>query len=139
MADSKTQAKGGDVATFIDALEPAGRRADAGALCALMERVTGQPPAMWGPSIVGFGRYHYRYDSGREGDMARIGFSPRKAQLVIYLMPGASSVDALLDRLGKHSRGASCVYVRKLADVNLDVLEQLVRAGWDDMAVRYPD
>lgn len=138
MPEIKTKATGTDVAAFIDAVEPPQRREDAKTLCALMARISGEPPAMWGPSIVGFGRYHYRYDSGHEGDMARISFAPRKAQLVLYIVMGFPRYDALLARLGKYSTGKSCLYIKTLADVDMAVLEELVQAGWDDMAARYP-
>ena len=94
---------------------------------------------MWGPAIVGFGQYHYRYDSGREGDFMRTGFSPRKANMAVYIMPGYSDHSAILARLGKHKSGKSCLNINKLADVDLDVLEELIRAGLADMAEKYPE
>ena len=94
-----------------------------------MERVAGVPARMWGPSIVGFGSYHYRYESGHEGDMCRIGFSPRKAQLVFYV-GGYPGFDADFARLGKHKRSKGCLYVNKLADVDAAVLEEIIRASW---------
>ena len=92
-----------------------------------MRRVTGDEPAMWGPSIVGFGSYHYKYASGREGDWMKVGFSPRKQQLTLYIMSGFSRFDELMGRLGKHSTGKSCLYIKRLEDVDLGVLEELVR------------
>lgn len=91
-----------------------------------MTRVTGYPAKMWGPSIIGFGRYHHRYDSGREGDFLLTGFSPRKANLVVYILPGYDDISEQLGRLGKHRVGKSCLYVNKLADVDLAVLEEIV-------------
>lgn len=137
MAEAKTKATGVDVDTFLDAVDPPQRRDDGRVLRALMERVSGQPAAMWGPSIVGFGLYRYRYDSGRTGEMCRIGFSPRKAQLVLYLA-GLVGRDDLLARLGKHTTGKGCLYVRKLADVDMAVLEAIVAAAWAQMAAVYP-
>lgn len=127
----KTVENDGDVEAFLDAVEPARRRADARTLRALMERVTGQPPRMWGSSIVGFGRYHYRYPSGREGDMAAAGFSPRKAATTVYLMDGVDEHAALLERLGPHSVGKGCLYLTRLDAVDLTVLEELVRRSYD--------
>jgi hypothetical protein len=136
MAEIKTKATERTVADFIASVEHPVRRADADALVPMFERISGEPATMWGPSIIGFGRYHYRYDSGHEGDMCRVGFSPRAAQLVFYIDSPAS--DALMEKLGKHKRGKACLYVKKLADVDLPVLEQMVRAAWEDMAERYP-
>ena len=140
MADSaiKTVATDVDVAAFIAAVEPAVRRADAERLCALMSRLSGEPPRLWGPTIIGFGRYRYRYDSGRTGEMCRIGFSPRKATLVIYIVDGFPGHADLLTRLGKHKTGKSCLYVNKLADIDMAVLEQLVTESLGVMAARYP-
>jgi Domain of unknown function (DU1801) len=116
-----------DVDAFIDAVPNETRRSDARALCELMSSVTGEPPVMWGPSIVGFGSYHYRYESGRTGDAPVAGLSPRKANLVVYLVGGFEDRYAkLLDRLGPHTTGKACLYLKRLADVDLDVLRQLV-------------
>jgi hypothetical protein len=136
--ENKTKPTDASVAAFIDAVEPAQRRADAKTLCAMMERLSGEPPVMWGPSIIGFGTCHYRYDSGHEGDMGRIGFSPRKASLVLYVVLGFPRYEALMAKLGKYTTGKSCLYIKKLADVDMDVLEQLMVASLADMAERYP-
>ena len=104
-----------------------------------MHRVTGEEPVMWGPSIVGYGSYHYRYASGQEADWPVVGFSPRKQNLSIYIMTGFEASDALLSRLGKHKTGRSCLYVNKLADVDLEVLETLVRASVAEMKRMYPE
>ena len=125
MAETKTKATAVSVDAFLDAVAHPVRRADGQALRVLMERVTGQPAVMWGPSIVGFGSYHYRYDSGHEGDMCRVGFSPRSANLVLYL-GGFPDYDALLATLGKHKRSKGCLYLGKLADVDAGVLEEIV-------------
>jgi hypothetical protein len=113
------------------------RRQDGLALDALFRRVTGWTPRMWGPSMVGYGQYHYRYASGREGDFLATGFSPRKANLSIYIMPGYRDYGAILKRLGKHKTGKSCLYINKLADVDADVLEELIRAGLKDLGAKY--
>ena len=124
MAENKTKPTKVSVAAFIDALPDEGKRADARQLVKLMQSATGEKPKMWGPSIIGFGSQHYRYDSGREGDMPVIGFSPRKAATVVYGLNGDSG--ALLARLGKHTTGKSCLYIKKLADVDPQVLETLI-------------
>jgi len=114
------------VTTFIDTLTDPARRADAKALVKLMQSVAGEKPKMWGPAIIGFGSYHYKYESGREGDMPVIAFSPRKAATVLYGMAGFGEAAALLAKLGKHTTGRGCLYIKKLADVDQNVLEALV-------------
>lgn len=103
------------------------------ALLSFFSDLTGYAPVMWGPSLIGYGRYHYKYDSGREGDFLATGFSPRKASLSIYIMPGYQDYSEILARLGKHKIGKSCLYVNKLADIDMDVLSELVRAGLRDL------
>ena len=122
MAENKTKATKLSVSTFIDAITDPSRRSDAKALVKLMQKASGEKPKMWGPSIIGFGSYHYTYDSGREGDMPMVAFSPRKAATVLY---GLSDSEALLPKLGKHTRGKGCVYIKKLADVDQKVLETM--------------
>ena len=129
MAETKTRPTDVSVDSFLDAVAHPVRRADGKALRAMMERVTGAPAVMWGPSIVGFGTYHYRYASGHEGDMPRVGFSPRSANLVLYV-GGFPGYEAVLARLGKHKRSTACLYLNKLADVDLSVLEEIVRRTW---------
>jgi len=129
MADNKTTPTPNDPAEFVASVEHPVRRSDAETLLALMTRITGCPPKMWGPSIIGYGRYHYRYDSGREGDFMLTGFSPRKANLVVYVMPGYDDIGDQLTELGKHKLGKSCLYINKLADVDLAVLEQIIADG----------
>ncbi len=138
MAENKTQASKASVTQFINSVENPQRRKDAKVVAKIMREVSGKRPKMWGPSIVGYGEYHYKYDSGREGDFMRLGFSPRKAELVVYIMPGYSDYGPLLKKLGKHRKGKSCLYIRKLEDINLDVLKELIQAGWNDMLQRYP-
>jgi len=126
MADNKTKPTELSVTAYIDALTDETKRADARALVKLMRSVTGEKPKMWGPSIVGFGNCHYVYESGRQGDMPLTGFSPRKAATVLYGMTGFSEAEALLAKLGKHTTGKGCLYVKKLADVDSKVLEALL-------------
>ena len=141
-AGIKTRATEVGVADFIAAIPETRRREAAAAVDALHRRVTGLEPRMWGPSIIGYGSYDYVYDSGRSGTMCRAGFSPRKAAMTLYLMghylDRQPEADALLAKLGKYKTGKSCLYVNKLADVDLDVLEQLVALSWDVMNARYP-
>lgn len=126
MAENKTKATDASVDAYIAAQPDEARRNDCRTLVALMEKVTGQPPVMWGTSIVGFGRYHYKYDSGREGDSCLTGFASRKGDLSIYLVAPGRDQAALLARLGKHKMGKACLYVRRLDGVDLSVLERLV-------------
>ncbi|MUV13493.1 DUF1801 domain-containing protein [Noviluteimonas gilva] len=123
---AKTVPTEASVEAYMAALPDAERRADCAALVAMMERATGHPARMWGPGIVGFDRYAYKYDSGHSGESCVVGFSSRKPDLSIYLVPAAPGQDALLAKLGKHKMGKSCLSVRRLADVDLDVLQQLV-------------
>jgi hypothetical protein len=138
VAENKLRETGEDVSAFIASIADEGKRADAQALVAMMERVTGEPARMWG-SIVGFGRYRYRYESGREGEAGVAGFSPRAKELVVYLPADAVDKDALLARLGKHKAGKSCLYLKRLADVDEAVLEELVRQSAAAIKARYPD
>ena len=126
MADNKTKPTKLSAAAFIDALTDTTQRADAKALVKLMQSATGEKAMMWGPSIIGFGSYHYTYESGREGDMPLAGFSPRKAATVLYGVTGFSDSAALLAKLGKHTTGKGCLYVKKLADLDQKVLKSLV-------------
>jgi hypothetical protein len=138
MAENKTKPTELSVAAFIDTITEPTRRADAKALVKLMQGATGETPKMWGPSIIGFGRYHYKYESGREGDMPVIGFSPRKAANVLYGMRGASDSDALLAKLGKHTTDKGCLYIKKLADVDQKVLEAMASKAVSAMRARSP-
>jgi hypothetical protein len=126
-AELKTQKNAGDVQAFLAGLEDEQKRQDSQAIVALMQEVSGLEPRMWGESIVGFGDYHYKYATGREGDTFQVGFSPRKQNLTIYLSYGFDEQAELMDRLGKYKTGKACLYVRRLADVDLDVLRELVR------------
>jgi hypothetical protein len=130
MAENKTQATDESVDAFLAKVEPEQRRDDGRIVAEMMARISGEPATMWGPSIIGFGTHHYRYESGREGDICRIGFSPRKAQLVFYIGAGSGRLDPLLAKLGKHSTGKGCLYIRKLSDVNQAVLEEIIASAW---------
>lgn len=136
MAENKTQPTDASVTAFLDAVENETRRSDARRVLELMREVTGEEPRMWGPGIVGFGDYHYRYDSGREGDWFLTGFSPRKANLVLYIMSGFPRHAELMERLGKHRTGKSCLYVNRLDDLDLDVLRELIRRSVEHVANR---
>lgn len=137
MVENKTKATSVDPKGFVAAIEHPVRRADAQVLLELMSRVTGCQPKMWGPSIVGFGSYHYKYDSGREGDFIITGFSPQKAKLSVYIVSGYDNLSDELARLGKHKIGRSCLYINKLADVDLQVLEDIVRKSVTEMRANY--
>tara|TARA_R110002072_G_scaffold17079_4_gene65535 strand:- start:2083 stop:2511 length:429 start_codon:yes stop_codon:yes gene_type:complete len=123
---------------FIATVEPEERRKEAATLLDLFEKTTGWKPRMWGPTIIGFGEYHYKYETGREGDFLATGFSPRKAKLSIYILPGYADYTEILARLGKHSLGKSCLYVNKLEDIDLDVLSELIAAGVRDLSKKHP-
>lgn len=135
---NKTQPTHTSVAEFLAQLDNEVRRADSEKLVALMQEESGEEPVLWGTAIVGFGQYHYRYQSGREGDFMRVGFSPRKDSLSIYIIPGFESYASLLARLGKHKLGRGCLYIKRLADVDLAVLKELVRQSLADMQRMYP-
>ncbi len=129
MAELKTQRNQDDVDAFLDAIDDERKREDAKALREMMAEVTGDDGAMWGTSIVGFGSYHYTYATGREGDWFKVGFSPRKQNLTLYIMSGFDEYEPMLERLGKHSTGKSCLYVKRLSDVDTDVLRDLVETS----------
>ncbi|WP_043442049.1 DUF1801 domain-containing protein [Arthrobacter sp. L77] len=137
MAELLTQPTDQDPRSFIEAIAHPTRRADALVLLDLMGRVTGERAVMWGPSMIGFGRYHYRYASGHEGDALSVGFSPRTTAQALYGLLAAPGAEDLLPRLGKHRRGAGCLYITSLAAVDLAVLEDLVRRGYDFMATEH--
>ena len=128
MAENKTQATASDPGAYLATIDPP-RRADAEAVCAAMARISGEPAKMWGPSIVGFGVHHYKYDSGREGSICKIGLSPRKSALTLYGM-GIERNAAILARLGAYTTGKGCLYIKKLADVDAAALDELIAAAW---------
>ena len=137
VAENKTKPGKASVAQFLNAIDNDRRRSDAKAVAAMMRKATGKRARLWGTSIVGYGSYHYKYDSGREGDWALVGFSPRKQNLAIYIMPGFGQFDALMKRLGKYKTGKSCLYINKLDDVDEDVLQQLIERSVELMRERY--
>jgi hypothetical protein len=129
MAELKTKPTGESVKDFLNKIPDPERRADCFAVAKLMEEITGDKPKMWGPSIVGFGNYHYKYDSGREGDWMLTGFSPRKKELTLYLMMGFEKHAELMKQLGKHSTSKSCLYIKRLSDINVPTLKKLIKAS----------
>ena len=137
-SENKTKATEVSVDAFIASVTDPNQRADADNIRAVMERLSGEPAMMWGPTIIGFGSYHYVYDSGREGDMCRIGFSPRKGQTVLYLIDGFEGQAELMAKLGKHKTGKSCLYVKRLSDIDETVLEELCKRSLAYMAEKYP-
>ena len=139
MAENKTTWTGASVAAILDAVPDAKRRADARTLCGLFERTIGEPPDMFGPTIVGFGRYSYRYDSGREGEACATGFSPRAKELVLYVNGESERTPGLLQRLGRLRAGKCCVYIKKLDDVDQAVLAELIADSYRAVKERYPD
>lgn len=137
MAELKTKPTGASVTTFIKAVDDPRKRADAREVMALMRDVTGKRPRMWGASIVGYGSYHYRYKSGQEGDWPVTGFSPRKQYLTVYIMPGFSRYTVLMKKLGKYKTSKSCLYLRRLDDVDRSILRRLVARSVADMKKMY--
>lgn len=134
---NKTQVTTVSPAEFLAGVEPERRREEGRELLALFDRVTGLAAQMWGPSIIGYGRYHYTYESGRSGEFFLTGFSPRKSALTLYIMPGYRDMGEKLERLGKHKLGKSCLYINKLADVDRAVLEEIVLDGVAYMRANY--
>jgi len=118
------------VTTFLNDLPDEQRRHDSEHLCRLMNRITGKPPVLWGSGIIGFDQYHYKYDSGREGDMPAVSFAPRKSKLTVYLLDGLSKYPELLSNLGRHKTGKVCLYIKRLSDVDMTVLEELITASY---------
>lgn len=139
MAEAKTKPTAASVAAFLAAIPDEERRRDCRTVAKLMEKATGAKPVLWGASIVGFGAYRYRYESGREGEWPVVAFSPRKSDLTLYIMPGFRRYADLLARLGRHRTSVSCLYLRKLADVDLGVLEAIIGRAVADMAPQRVD
>lgn len=138
MSENKTKPTVDSVDDYIQSIEHPTRRADAIRLDEIFREVTGFEPQMWGPTMVGYGRYDYTYDSGHSGSSLATGFAPRKANQVVYILPGYTDFGDILDRLGKWKKGKSCLYINKLADIDEAVLAELIRAGLDDLATRWP-
>jgi len=137
MAELKTKENKASVNQFIDAIENSSRKKDCLIIKKIMQDITGKRAMMWGDSIVGFGRYHYKYASGGEGDFFITGFSPRKQNFTIYIMPGYTGYQQLLKKIGKHKHGKSCLYVKSLDDIDLDVLKELIAASVAEMKSLY--
>lgn len=137
MAELKTKQNNASVTAFLNSIEDKQKRADAKKISSMMRAATGSRAKMWGTAIVGFGSYHYKYASGREGDWMLVGFSPRKQNLTLYIMPGFKAFDSLLAMLGKHSTGKSCLYIKRLADVDEKVLEDLIVGSVKHMRSKY--
>ncbi len=139
MAENKTKPEKTSVAEFLNAVEDEQKKKDSFALLELFKSITQEEPVMWGPSIIGFGEYHYKYASGREGDFLITGFSPRKAALTLYLMGCMENEFApFMEKLGKYKKSVGCIYVKKLADIDLDVLKQLIAESYSFMKEKYP-
>ncbi|WP_392352889.1 DUF1801 domain-containing protein [Brevundimonas sp. LF-1] len=138
MSEPKTKPTDASVEDFLASVEPARRREEARTVCALMQAVTGDAPVMWGPSIVGFGRYTYVNSTNKPADWPRIGFSPRKAALTLYIMPGFQTQAALLGRLGPHTTSVSCLYIKRLDQVDMAALRTLCEWSFEEMKRRYP-
>jgi hypothetical protein len=137
MAENKTIENKASVSAFLNSIDDPRRRSDAKKVAAIMRRVTGKPPRIWGTSIVGYGKYHYKYASGREGDFMLVGFSPRKQSLAVYIMPGFEEFQALMKKLGKYKTGKACLNIKNLEDVDLTVLEKLIERSVKAMRKRY--
>jgi hypothetical protein len=137
MAENKTKATGASVTEFINSIDDEQKRADARKVAAMMRKATGKRAKMWGSSMVGYGTYHYKYASGREGDFMLTGFSPRKQALTVYIMAGFSNYGTLMKKLGKFKTGKSCLYIKRLSDVDEDVLQQLINGSVDYMRKHY--
>lgn len=136
-SENKTQPTDASVDEFLSSVDNEKRQTDARQVYNWMCEITGIPAKMWGPSIIGFDTYHYKYDSGREGDSFKIGLSPRKASLTIYIMPGFEKFEELMQKLGKFKSSVSCLYIKKLEDVNADVLKELMRKSYQYMNEKY--
>jgi len=139
MYEQKTRETDADVLEFIESVDNPKKRQDAYILLELFEQTSGFPAKMWGPSIIGFGSYHYVYNTGHEGDAPLVGFSPRKAKISLYFATGDEERGPLLEKFGKHSSGKACAYINKTKDIDLDVLQQLIRQSIDFLQDLYPD
>lgn len=133
MGENKTKPSKAKVREFLEGVENERRREDGLKLLKMMKDITREKPVMWGNSIVGFGNYHYKYASGREGDWFKVGFSPRKQSLTLYLMPEIDEVSGLLEKLGKHKTGKGCLYINRLDDVDTEVLKSIIKRAYDDL------
>ena len=137
MSANKTRKNAGDIDAFLQAIDDPEKRRDAKTLLAMMQEVSGEPPAMWGSSIIGFGTYQYQYASGRKGEWALTGFSPRKANMTVYIMNGFTDYGDHLKRLGPHKTGKSCLYIKRLSDIDEDVLRAVIEESLSYMRTKY--
>ncbi|MBT8306888.1 MAG: DUF1801 domain-containing protein [Maribacter sp.] len=137
MAKNKTIPNETSVSAFIEGVEDEQKKADCHTLIGLMKEITGEEPVMWGPSIIGFGSYHYKYDSGRKGDMLLTGFSPRKQNLTLYIMSGFNRYEKLMQKLGKYKTGKSCLYVKRISDIDMGVLTELIKDSFTHYNKKY--
>ena len=138
MPEQKTKPTEISVQSFLENVPDEGVRDDCHELVKIMKKITGEPPKMWGPSIVGFGKYHYKYDSGHEGYSCLTGFSPRKQNLSLYVMPGFAEKSDLLEKLGKYKAAKGCLYIKRLADVDVEILKKLIKTTVDFLKKKYP-
>lgn len=136
---NKTQLTDADVDEYLMQIDDAQKRADCFKIKEMMTKIVNAPAQMWGASIIGFGQYHYKYESGREGDFMRAGFAARKANIVLYIMSGFSEYDSLLEQLGKHKHGKGCLYIKRLSDIDESILEEIIRRSVAFMAQKYPE
>ena len=137
MAELKTKVNNASVEKFLNAVKDEQKRWDSFKILDMMKKITKEEPKLWGPSIVGFGKYHYKYASGHEGDMCMAGFSPRKEALTIYILPGFEKNKSLMKKLGKYKTGKSCLYIKKLDDVDLNILEKIISGSYKYMLAKY--
>ena len=138
MYQLKTRPEDEKVTAFLDKIGDENSRADCYAIAAIMEKVTGQPAMMWGTAIIGCDKYHYKYASGHQGEMCLVGFSPRKANITLYLKAGNMNDDDILQKLGKYKMGKGCIYIKRLADINLDILEAIITRSVKMIRQQYP-
>ncbi len=137
MSANKTRPNNASVISFLDKVEDQVQKRDSYTLIDIMKEITGEEPVIWGSSIIGFGSYHYKYDSGREGDMMLTGFSPRKQNLSLFIMAGFTKYEKLMQKLGKYKTGKSCLYIKRLSDINMDVLTELIKASYNHHNNKY--
>jgi len=137
MAELKTKLNKSSVEKFLNGVKDEQKRLDSFKIMNMMKKITKELPKMWGPSIVGFGSYHYKYESGHEGDMCIAGFSPRKNALTVYIMPGFDKFENLMKKLGKYKTGRSCLYIKRLEDVDLNILEKIISGSYKYMLAKY--
>ncbi|MBT2680431.1 DUF1801 domain-containing protein [Bacillus sp. ISL-35] len=138
MYELKTKENDNSVISFIESVDNLKKREDAYRLLDIFTETTGYPAKMWGPSIIGFGSYHYKYDSGHEGDAPLVGFSPRKAKISLYFATGDTEREALLKEFGKHTSGKACVYINKVDDIDIEVLKALIKQSVSFLQEKYP-